>query len=102
MGKNISTNKLDLMVFVDINNVFDLQYIAMQGFDGGDDWRNYMESLQLPMYEEEQYTAAGYTGGDDQVGDVYSDDKPHINMPNRGFLTYLNPRSITLGFRINF
>mgnify|MGYP003322945523 FL=1 len=102
MGKNISTNKLDLMVFVDINNVFDLQYIAMQGFDGGDDWRNYMESLQLPMYEEEQYTAAGYTGGNDQVGDVYSDDKPHINMPNRGFLTYLNPRSITLGFRINF
>jgi hypothetical protein len=102
MGKNISTNKLDLMVFVDINNVFNLQYIAMQGFDGGDDWRNYLESLHLPMYNDEQYVAAGYTGGKDKVGDVYSDDKPHINMPNREFLSFLNPRSITLGIRINF
>jgi hypothetical protein len=54
------------------------------------------------MYNDEQYVAAGYTGGKDKVGDVYSDDKPHINMPNRGFLTFLNPRSITLGIRINF
>jgi hypothetical protein len=74
----------------------------MQGFDGGDDWRNYLESLHLPMYNDEQYAAAGYTGGDDKVGDVYSNDKPHINMPNRKFLTYLNPRSISLGIRINF
>lgn len=102
MGKNISTNKVELMIFVDINNVFDLEYISMQGFDGGDDWRNYLESLHLPMYNDEQYTAAGYTGGDDKVGDVYSNDKPHINMPNRKFLTYLNPRSISLGIRINF
>jgi len=102
IAKNISGEKLNLMFFMDIDNILGLKYISMQGFDSGDDWRNYLESLHLPMYKDEEYTARGYTGGDDQVGDIYSDDKPHINMPNRGFLTYLSPRRITFGFRYNF
>jgi len=102
IAKNISGGKTDLMFFMDITNVLGLQYISMQGFDGGDDWRNYVESLHLPMYDSEEYLAMGYTGGNDQLGDISSKDKPHINMPNRGFLTYLNPRRITIGFRYNF
>ena len=90
------------MFFMDITNVLGLQYISMQGFDGGDDWRNYVESLHLPMYDSEEYLAKGYTGGNDQLGDISSNNKPHINMPNRGFLTYLNPRRITIGFRYYF
>ena len=102
VAKNISSKNSDLMFFMDVTNIFGLQYISMQGFDGGDDWRNYLESLHLPMYDDDAYTAAGYAGGDDQLGDVYSKSKPHINMPNRGFLTYLNPRRFTIGFRYNF
>ncbi|CUV10571.1 TonB-dependent receptor [hydrothermal vent metagenome] len=102
VAKNISSKNSDLMFFMDVTNIFGLQYISMQGFDGGDDWRNYLESLHLPMYGDDAYTAAGYAGGDDQLGDVYSKSKPHINMPNRGFLTYLNPRRFTIGFRYNF
>ena len=102
IAKNISGEKFDLMFFMDVNNVFGLQYITMQGFDSGDDWRNYLESLHLQMYNDEEYIAKGYTSGNDRVGDVYSDEKPHINMPNRGFLTYLNPRRITIGLRYNF
>ena len=47
---------------MDVTNIFGLQYISMQGFDGGDDWRNYLESLHLPMYGDDAYTAAGYAG----------------------------------------
>ena len=50
VAKNISSENYDLMFFMDVTNVFGLQYISMQGFDGGDDWRNYLESLHLPMY----------------------------------------------------
>ena len=98
----MSSWKIDLRVFMDITNILGLQYISTQGFDGGDDWRDYLESLHLPMYDGEEYLAKGYTGGDDRLGDVSSKTKPHINMPNRGFLTYLNPRRFTIGFRYNF
>ncbi|MBT3849435.1 MAG: TonB-dependent receptor [Candidatus Marinimicrobia bacterium] len=102
IAKNISGEKNDLLFFMDITNVLGLQYISIQGFDGGDDWRDYLESLHLPMYDGEEYLAKGYTGGNDRLGDVSSKTKPHINMPNRGFLTYLNPRRFTIGFRYNF
>jgi hypothetical protein len=54
------------------------------------------------MYEGAEYQAAGYTPGDDQPGDKKSSDKDYINMPNRGFLTYLNPgpRYIEFGVRL--
>ena len=102
IGKNIEARGLEVMYFLDMKNVFNLEYISMQGFADGDDWRSYLNSLHLPLYEGEAYTAAGFTGGDDRVGDVANDDKSYINMPNRGFLTYLNPRSLSLGLRINF
>jgi len=102
VGKQISRDKANVQLFMEVRNVFNLKYISMQGFADGDDWRSYLESLHLPMYKDEQYEAAGYTGGNDRVGDRKSDDKPYINMPNRNFLTYLNPRRISLGLRINF
>ncbi len=102
IGKQLSRDKANVHFFMDIANVFNLEYISMQGFDGGDDWREYLRSLHLPMYNGEEYLADGLTGGHDRVGDIRSDDKDYINMPNRQFLTYLNPRRITLGLRVNF
>ncbi|MBC8401486.1 MAG: TonB-dependent receptor [Candidatus Marinimicrobia bacterium] len=102
LGKSISRKSSNVMLFLEVTNILGLKYISTQGFSTGDDWRSYLESLHLPMYKDEQYEAAGYSGGDDKVGDVKSNDKPYINMPNREFLTYLNPRRLSLGLRINF
>jgi hypothetical protein len=73
-----------------------------------DDRNAYMRSLHLARYAGDEaatgaeYAGMGYIAGDDKPGDAKSDDKPYINMPNREFLTYLNPRAITLGIGINF
>jgi len=100
--------KYSLEVFVDIRNLFNIKYIATQGFADATDREQYYKSLRLPMYggtedaTKEEYAAAGYVAGNDKVGDVKSKDKPYINMPNRGFLTYLNPRTFFFGLKFNF
>jgi len=99
LAKTVVSKQTSLMFFMEINNLLGLEYLAYQGFSGGDDWRNYLESLHLPMYDSEKYKAAGYTEGDDEVGDL---DKSYINGPNRKFLANLNPRRISLGLRFNF
>ena len=56
------------------------------------------------MYEGEDYEGGGYTSGDDKLGDIGGPgtDKEHIDMPDREFLTFRNPRAIIIGFRYNF
>lgn len=99
LAKSVARKHTSLMFFMEVNNFLGLEYLAYQGFSGGDDWRNYLESLHLSMYDSEEYQAAGYTGGEDKVGDL---DKSYINGPNRKFLANLNPRRISLGLRFNF
>jgi len=89
-------------VYVDVKNLFDIKYMSSLGFVDGEDAKRYYESLHLPMYEGERYQEAGFVAGNDKPGDVKSDKQPYINMPNRKFLTYLNPRSIFFGFRLEF
>ena len=111
LSKFVNFKGFDMTFFADIYNIFDIERIHIQGFsdgpgsgqrDGSTDYRLYLESLHLPMYEGAEYQAAGYTPGDDQPGDKKSSDKDYINMPNRGFLTYLNPgpRYIEFGVRL--
>jgi len=101
-GKLMRFGKYNLDIYVDVQNLFNIKYIADQGFSSSDDELLYLESLHLPMYEGDDYKAAGYTPGNDKPGDVKSKDKPYIDMPDRGFLTYLNPRTIFFGLRFNF
>jgi hypothetical protein len=54
------------------------------------------------MYNGEDYKSAGYTGGNDKPGDVKSDEKPYINMPDREFLTYLGLRYYFFGISFEF
>ena len=91
-----------LEVYGNVNNLFDIEYLDLysRGFLNGADFDQYMKSLHLPMYKDPKYSS--YTGGDDKPGDVKSKDKPYINMPNRYFLTYLNPRYFTIGIRFKF
>jgi hypothetical protein len=108
LRKNISYKRYALALYLDIANVFNLKYLEESGFANLDDRVNYMRSLRLERYNgdevatKEEYEAMGYIAGDDKPGDVKSKDKPWINMPNREFLTYLNPRAITFGLQINF
>ncbi len=112
ISKDLSFGRFDFTCFVDIVNIFNLKYLSFIwpeeeegppfGFQNDADWRDYLKSLHLPMYKEQKYQDAGYTAGDDKVGDVWSEDKPYINMPNLDFLAWNIPRSITLGIQFSF
>jgi len=106
LSKNIK--KMPFSLYMDIANLFNIKYLEESGFANATDRMDYMRSLHLARYAgdnvatAEEYKAMGYTAGNDKPGDVKSKDKPYINMPNREFLTFLNPRTITFGIRLNF
>ncbi len=102
LNKRMQFGRYDLTLFADIRNMFNIKRINTLGFADSDDKDNYLESLHLPMYEEKIYQDAGYISGNDKPGDIKNKDKPYINMPDREFLTYLNPRYITFGLKLNF
>jgi len=103
ISKFFTVSDFEFNVFADIVNVFDLQYLTGGGFGENNDFRDYMNSLHLPMYGEAKYKDdPRFTAGDDQVGDVRTADKPYINMPNLDFLAWNPPRSVVLGVRIGF
>ena len=108
-----------LVTFVDIDNVFNLQHVAQQGFGPGNDSRYYLSSLHLPMYDDDDMHNSGlpsvpesYSGTpqqywgeieyNDKPGDIKSDDKPYIDMPNRDLFTYLYPRYVRFGLSFYF
>jgi hypothetical protein len=106
ISKFFTIDQYEFNFFVDIFNVFDFKYLTGAGFregEEGSDWRDYLNSLHLPEYKENKYKNDNrLTGGNDQVGDVRTKDKPYINMPNLDYLAWNRPRSIVLGFRIGF
>ncbi len=108
LRKKISYIKYDFSLYLDIANVFNIKYLEESGFADADDRTSYMRSLHLQRYNGDEfatkaeYEAMDCIAGDDKPGDVKSDDKPYIDMPDREFLTYLNPRTITFGLGINF
>ncbi len=102
ISKRLRVGRTSFELFSDINNVLNSKYISDSGFYDYYDLYDYYRSLHLPMYEGAEYQVWGSTPGDDQVGDIQSDEKPYINMPDRGFLTFMNPRYVTFGMRMDF
>lgn len=106
--KQVTYQRYTMNFYLDIANIFNIKYLEESGFADANDRNSYMRSLRLSRYNgdeaatKEEYEAMGFIAGDDKPGDVKSADKPWIDMPNRGFLTYLNPRTITMGFGLNF
>lgn len=106
--KNLIMDNYSVSLFVDINNVLNLKYLEESGFESTSDRTAYMQSLHLSRYNGDaaatkaEYKEMGYTAGNDKPGDIKSKDKPYIDMPNRGFLTYFNPRTVTFGIGLNF
>ena len=99
-------------VYADIENLFNQKvnnFGSGNPFYGGRDRREYLSSLHLPMYDSEEFDVLRdqnpekYIAGNDQVGDVRSEDKPYINDPNLLDLWgYIQPRDIWLGIRVQF
>lgn len=108
LRRGLSVLGLDMGLFIDVTNVFNMKHLEESGFASASDRTAYLKSLHLARYNgdaaatKEEYAARGYIAGDDKPGDVKRDDKPYIDMPNRGFLTYLNPRTVTFGLAVNF
>jgi hypothetical protein len=103
ISKFFTIDQYEFNIFLDIINVFDFKYLTGAGFESEQDALDYLNSLHLPEYKKEKYeNFSALTGGDDQVGDVRSKDKPYIDMPNMDFLAWSPPRSIIFGFRIGF
>jgi hypothetical protein len=102
ISKKLRIGSYNFDIFADIRNVFNIKNLWNNSFIDGVDQEEYYESLHLPMYAGQEYQQAGFTAGDDKPGDVKSDDKPYINMPNLQFLHYLGLRSYFLGIKIDF
>jgi len=101
--KGISFAGTNLNVFAEVNNLFDWKYLdAASGcFINIDDKDRYRNSLHLPLYAEEGYEDLG-EAGNDQLGDVNSDDKPYIDDPELTHLAFHNPRSFVFGVKVDF
>ena len=106
ISKRIRLGRMDLNLFMDIQNVFNSELWGTRGFSSSDDQDRYLKSLKLEMYDDPQYRdeyrAQGMVGGDDTPGDLSSDGKDYIDDPDRTDRMYTNVRNITLGIALNF
>jgi outer membrane receptor protein involved in Fe transport len=110
-----------LQFYLDVNNLFNFKFLNYAGFSDSYDYQFYMESLCFSWEK-------GESKGDDRIGDYRPDDvvydpleanpgndpaitarnekrketKSYIDNPNIESLTFLNPRDITFGLKINF
>jgi len=124
IGKTFSMKNFgldyDLQFFIDINNVFDLKYFSFAGFVDSYDREDYLRSLNFSWEE-------GVEHGSDKIGDYRpagtaydplelnpdndtqiaarnkkrKDKKSYIDMPNLKAFTFLNPRNIFFGIKLN-
>jgi len=103
LSRRFSINDFDFTFYVDAHNILDTKRLNLDlaSMDSNDK-RAYLESLHLPMYDDPLYKNAGYTPGNDRLGDVKSDDKPYINMPNIDTFWYTDPRTVTFGLKVDF
>lgn len=115
------SNMVNVQLYMDISNVFNFKYLSFAGFSNTYDRESYLESLNFAWEE-------GDENGDDKIGDyrpvgvefdplepnsdndpeitarnnARKDRKSYIDMPNIQSFTFLNPRDIVFGLRINF
>ncbi|KAF0140378.1 MAG: TonB-dependent receptor [Stygiobacter sp.] len=122
ISKAFDFGPLNIELFADMYNALNLQQMGYRaGFYDLNDYDAYMKSLHLP--EEYKQFASTYTfiAGTDKPGDIRTGDyhawdenasdsqkeewkknKSYIDMPNLHYTTFLNPRSIFWGIKINY
>ncbi len=122
ISKAFDFGPLNVELFADMYNALNLQQMGYRaGFYDLNDYDDYMKSLHLP--EEYRQFAGTYTfiAGNDKPGDIrtgayipwdenasesqkeeWRKNKSYIDMPNLHYTTFLNPRSIFWGIKINY
>ncbi len=114
-------HSFDIQFFLDVRNVFNFKYMSMAGFSDNHDFEDYMRSLRFSW-------ETGIDHGNDRIGDYRPvgveydplepnpdndpeiaarnkkriETKSYIDMPNIKALTFLNPRDIIWGIKLNF
>ena len=110
----------DLQFFMDVHNIFNVKYLSWAGFSDRYDSADYLRSLNFSWEE-------GVEKGNDKIGDYRptgvaydplelnpnndpqidarnkerKDKKSYIDMPNIKAFTFLNPRDIIFGIKLN-
>jgi hypothetical protein len=72
LSKTFTFGRAALQFFVDVSNLFNTRYFnGLRGFFGARDYDNYMKSLHLPDFADDQKTKIGYINvpGEDRPGD---------------------------------
>jgi hypothetical protein len=101
ISKGFNFGMVRFELFADFLNVLNIKYMQYRaGFADADDFDDYMKSLHLPA-DIDGLTSYGNVPGDDRPGDIRSDDKPYIDMPNLSYTTFLNPRDIYWGLKLS-
>ena len=121
ISKKLSLLRYDFQFYIDVSNVFNTKYMSEAGYSDNYDRLDYLESLNFSWEE-------GIKKGEDRIGDYRPEhiaydplepnpngdpaikakndkrkkEKSYIDMPNFRALTFLNPRNITFGLKINF
>jgi hypothetical protein len=120
LSKTFNIGPTSFEFFMDMLNVFDIKFMSYRaGFVNAQDWDDYMTSLHLPAEAAGRFNY-GNIPGDDKPGDFrtgsyipwddnasesqkneWRENKSYIDMPNLSYLTFLNPRDIRWGLRVN-
>lgn len=121
LGKSFEILGMFTTLYVDISNVFNFKVSWMhEGYafrrDSNDpgnfiewtDTENYLASLRLPLYNSPEFDERRnqnpglYLPGDDNPGDLRSDEKPYIDDPDYTYFIAGEPRDIWFGIRVDF
>ncbi|MBD3383516.1 TonB-dependent receptor [candidate division KSB1 bacterium] len=120
-AKNFEIKGFDLQFYVDVRNALNTKRLSYAGFSDNYDYLDYLESLNFNWETDEEK-------GDDRIGDYRPDDveydplepnpnndpeikarnekrkedKSYIDMPNIKAFSFLYPRDIMVGLKINF
>ncbi len=121
ISKDVKISGFNFRFYLDVTNVLNTKHLSSAGFSDVYDYNAYLESLNFPWEE-------GVEHGNDKIGDYRPDDVPYdplepnpnndpaikarndrrkatksyIDMPNIKALTFLNPRRISFGIKIDF
>ncbi len=121
LSKTFRFGRYEVQTYVDARNVFNIKYLNYGAFSDRYDYLDYLASLRFDWEE-------GIEHGHDRIGDYRPENVPYdplepnpnndpeiakrnkerikkksyIDMPNFKSLTFLNPRDIIFGLRVNF
>ncbi len=119
LAKTFRISRYDVQFYVDVTNALNLKRLSYAGFANYYDYLDYLESLHFPW-------ETGAEHGNDRIGDYRKEGvkyepydptdptktkedldrilktKAYIDMPNLTYFTFLDPRDVKFGIKLNF